>query len=109
LSPGSVSMSGTRSLNATIRSAPSVRVAARRYPGLIPLASGMWAQVAVGLLVCILAIWSLTAFPAPWYDEGINLHAAANLASGRGYGLLYGDAGGLRAFDMQLTTGPTVI
>jgi hypothetical protein len=57
----------------------------------------------------MLATWNFTASPQPWYDEGVNLQAAANLARGIGYGLLYDDAGALHPFDVQLTTGPTVI
>jgi hypothetical protein len=50
-----------------------------------------------------LASWSLTALPQPWYDEGVNLQAAANLAHGACYGLRYDDAGALHPFDVQLT------
>src|SRR5262249_29884916 len=40
--------------------------------------------------------------------EGVNLQAARNLAGLGGYGLVYGDDD-WRPFDLQLTTGPTVI
>jgi 4-amino-4-deoxy-L-arabinose transferase-like glycosyltransferase len=66
------------------------------------------AQVAVGVLVALLAAWHLTSFPATWYDEGVNLQAARNLAQSGQYGLVYEDHVP-RPFDLQLTTGPTVI
>src|SRR3982074_1376355 len=66
------------------------------------------AQTALGVLVVLLATWHLTSFPAAWYDEGINLQAARNLAQSGQYGLVYEDHAP-RPFDLQLTTGPTVI
>lgn len=69
-----------------------------------------WPRVVVGatfLLVTILASWNLAAYPSPWFDEGINLQAARNLALSGRYGLMY--SGELRPFDVQMTTGPTVI
>ena len=59
------------------------------------------------LLVALLATWNLSAYPRSYYDEGINLHAARNLAHSGRYGLVYSRE--LRPFDVQLTTGPTVI
>ena len=46
--------------------------------------------------------------PPPWYDEGINLEAARNLARLGHYGLMY-TPGEISRYDLQLTTGPTVI
>jgi 4-amino-4-deoxy-L-arabinose transferase-like glycosyltransferase len=66
------------------------------------------ALVALGVLVALLATWHLTSFPATWYDEGVNLQAARNLAHSGQYGLVYEDRAP-RPFDLQLTTGPTVI
>jgi hypothetical protein len=61
-------------------------------------------------LVAALAAWRLTAYPAAWFDEGINLQAARNLAQAGHNCLDYaGDAADIRLFDLQLTTGPTVI
>jgi 4-amino-4-deoxy-L-arabinose transferase-like glycosyltransferase len=65
------------------------------------------APAAVILLVCALATFGLTTRPATWYDEGLNLQAARNLARSGRYGLIYAEE--LRPFDLQLTTGPTVI
>jgi hypothetical protein len=91
-----------------MQSGSSIQVLPRRYGSLIAPARRAWPQWALGLLVFMLSTMSFTAVPPAWYDEGINLQAAANLARGLGYGLLY-DGGGLHRFDKQLTTGPTVI
>lgn len=72
------------------------RADARRWWPLLPL-----------VLVSVLATQRLERYPDPWYDEGINLQAARNLAQTGRYGLAYGD--GIQVFDAQLTTGPTVI
>ncbi|MBV9358736.1 MAG: hypothetical protein JO023_24780, partial [Chloroflexi bacterium] len=58
-------------------------------------------------VLTVLALYHLDRYPAPWYDEGVNLQAARNLADGVGYGLSYG--GTFAYFDPQLTTGPTLI
>jgi hypothetical protein len=77
---------------------------------LIPLAQRgpSLAPALVFLLVTVLATWNLTSFPATWYDEGVNLQAARNLARSGSYALAYAEQD-VRPFDPQLTTGPTVI
>ena len=65
-------------------------------------------SVAVLLLVVVLAAWHLSLAPPTWYDEGVNLQAARNLARSGQYGLEY-EPGQISLFDVQLTTGPTVI
>jgi 4-amino-4-deoxy-L-arabinose transferase-like glycosyltransferase len=64
---------------------------------------GLAAIVGLGLLVTC----HLDRYPAPWYDEGVNLQAARNLAESGRYGLAYD--GFVQPFDPQMTTGPTVI
>ncbi len=59
------------------------------------------------VLVALLATQRLDRYPDPWYDEGVNIQAARNLADTGQYGLDYGAQ--LQPFDPQLTTGPTVI
>lgn len=59
------------------------------------------------LLVAILAAYNLEHYPRTWYDEGINLHAAANLAQSGRYGIQYRDR--FQPFDTAMSTGPTVI
>jgi 4-amino-4-deoxy-L-arabinose transferase-like glycosyltransferase len=59
------------------------------------------------LVVVALASWHFKTVPVTWYDEGINLQAARTLARTGQYGLVY--AQDVRLFDLQLTTGPTVI
>ncbi len=65
------------------------------------------AALAAFAVLAALGLYHLDRYPAPWYDEGVNLQAARNLAAGDGYGLTYG--GNFELFDPQLTTGPTVI
>lgn len=57
--------------------------------------------VAAGLLLSNLSSW-----PATWYDEGLPLQAAKNLARDGRYGLQSGQE--FRAFDPLLSVGPTV-
>ena len=64
-------------------------------------------MLGVLLLVAVLTIVNLTTSPPTSYDEGVNLQAARNLARWGRYGLVYSEE--LRPFDLQLTTGPTVI
>jgi hypothetical protein len=59
--------------------------------------------VALGALIT----YRLDRYPAPWYDEGVNLQAARNFAERGLYGLEYD--GRVQPFDPQMTTGPTVI
>lgn len=59
------------------------------------------------LIVTVLAAYNLEYYPRTWFDEGMNLQAAKNLALSGRYGLQSSD--GFRAFDTALTTGPTVI
>ncbi len=65
------------------------------------------AQAAVIALVLFLATWRVSVVPTPWYDEGVNLQAARTLAQTGRYGVIYDAEPHL--FDLQLTTGPTVI
>jgi 4-amino-4-deoxy-L-arabinose transferase-like glycosyltransferase len=65
-------------------------------------------QIGLMVLVISLASWHLTSRPAPWYDEGVNMQAARNLARSGRYGLMYANEEP-RLFDLQLTTGPTLI
>ncbi len=64
-------------------------------------------------LVLILALavpllfLNLDTAPAPWFDEGLNTHAARLLADAGIYGTLTVD--GANPFDPAVTTGPTVI
>jgi 4-amino-4-deoxy-L-arabinose transferase-like glycosyltransferase len=65
-------------------------------------------SVATLLLLVLLGVWHFSAAPPTWYDEGVNLQAARNLARSGQYGLEY-EPGKISLFDVQLTTGPTVI
>jgi 4-amino-4-deoxy-L-arabinose transferase-like glycosyltransferase len=83
-----------------------------KWAGLIGSCSGRIGSrrllaAGVVLLVGVLASWNLAVAPPTWYDEGVNLQGARNLANSGQYGLVYDD--GLRPFDLQLTTGPTVL
>ncbi len=60
--------------------------------------------VAVG---CVLLTYDLRANPSPWFDEGLNMGAAASVARSGIYGLP--DRFGENRFDPAIQTGPTVI
>ncbi|HEY3057750.1 MAG TPA: glycosyltransferase family 39 protein [Chloroflexota bacterium] len=64
---------------------------------------------ALAVVVLVLATWNLSTVPPTWYDEGINLQAARNLARFGQYGLVYSAPEGVRLFDLQQTTGPTIV
>ena len=67
-----------------------------------------FAPVALAFLVlAVLATYNLQYYPPTWFDEGINLLAARTLAQSGRYGLEY--SGAFRAFDLSMSTGPTVI
>lgn len=67
------------------------------------------ATLALGpvLLVAGLALYNLEYYPRTWFDEGINLVAARTLAESGRYGIEHAD--GFQAFDVSISTGPTVI
>lgn len=67
-----------------------------------------WLQCVVVLVVfCILWAYRQPNFPPPWFDEGLNISAAAALAREGQYALP--DPGGARVLDPAIQTGPTVI
>ena len=63
--------------------------------------------VLTGVITVFLLSYRLPLFPAPWFDEGINLQAAKNMALRSQYAL--GSGTDFRLFDPAVQTGPTVI
>ncbi len=59
------------------------------------------------ILVVVLATYNLQNYPRTWFDEGMNLDTAKNLAQLGRYGLQSSD--GFRQFDSSVQTGPTVL
>lgn len=59
------------------------------------------------LPIVLLATYNLQLFPRTWFDEGLNLLAAKELAESGRYGLQTVD--GFSGFDLGLSTGPTVL
>ncbi|HLH74251.1 MAG TPA: glycosyltransferase family 39 protein [Chloroflexota bacterium] len=59
------------------------------------------------VLIAAMAAYNLADYPTTWFDEGINLLAARELATTGHYGLTY--SGAFHPFDESLSTGPTVI
>ncbi len=75
------------------------RVRAARTTWIVWLASGLF----------FLGLWSFRQpyYPAPWFDEGLNVSTAATLAQTGQYALP--DSAGPRVFDPAIQTGPTVL
>jgi hypothetical protein len=63
----------------------------------------------VCLLVCLLPLctYRLEVYPVPWFDEGLGLQAAKNVASTGEYGLRSTE--GMVEFHPALQSGPTVV
>jgi 4-amino-4-deoxy-L-arabinose transferase-like glycosyltransferase len=72
--------------------------------------ASLWERIGFGSLL-LLTLWLLLlrqpVLPPPWFDEGINLSAAATLAQSGLYALP--DALGPRVLDPAIQTGPTVL
>jgi 4-amino-4-deoxy-L-arabinose transferase-like glycosyltransferase len=66
-----------------------------------------WLTVFAFGVVIVLATANLEHYPRTWFDEGIHLQAARNLAETGRYGLASAD--GFRPFDTAVAVGPTVI
>jgi 4-amino-4-deoxy-L-arabinose transferase-like glycosyltransferase len=62
--------------------------------------------VLVLLFAALLLTFNLRGWPPTWYDEGITLQVAKNLALSNKYGIQSSD--GFREFDPVISTGPTV-
>lgn len=65
---------------------------------------GPWA---LGLIAAVLLLTHLHDYPAPWFDEGLNLSTAAMIARQGTYALP--DSRGPRVMDPAIQTGPTVL
>lgn len=63
----------------------------------------LWLLLAAAALLTM----NLDRYPAPWFDEGLNIGAAASLASRGLYALP--EFGGPIVMDVRIQTGPTVI
>ena len=65
--------------------------------------------LSIGLGVCalLLCLCRLSIYPSPWFDEGLNLQAAKNIAVHGQYGLRSGND--FTEFDPAIQTGPTVL
>lgn len=63
----------------------------------------------IGLLFCALPLYlyRIKMHPGPWFDEGLNLQAAKNVALYGHYGLRSSE--GFAAFHPAIQTGPTVL
>lgn len=63
-------------------------------------------SIGVGL-VLVLALWNLTHFPAPWYDEGSHLHVPKTFVLHGVYADLSSE--GYRYYGPTIGVGPTVL
>jgi len=68
---------------------------------------GWYWSIILGGAVCFLMFYNLERYPAPWFDEGLNLQAAKNVALHGQYGLHSME--GFVAFHPAIQTGPTVV
>ena len=59
------------------------------------------------LFAAVVFSYNLSHWPMIWYDEGLHLQAAKNLAISGRYGI--NSTEGFRVFDPLITTGPTVL
>ena len=82
----------------------NARMSMRMGVDAIPAVIG---TTTVLLLAAVLLLVHLPTFPAPWFDEGLNLNAAAMLAQTGQYALP--DSDGPRIMDPAIQTGPVLI
>jgi len=69
----------------------------------------LWSVTGAALVLAVSALllgYNLTGWPVTWYDEGITLQVARNLAESAKYGIASSD--GFRAYSPIISTGPTV-
>ena len=71
--------------------------------------NGSEAMLFAGLLICVLllCLYRLDVYPAPWFDEGLVLQAAKNVARDGQYGLRSTE--GFVPFHPAIQTGPPVL
>lgn len=79
------------------------RTAVLQHATVVP-----WVAAGVGILLLLgLMLFRQPLFPAPWFDEGLNVSTAATLAREGVYALPNSD--GPRLMDPAIQTGPTVL